>query len=323
MSKGTMFDIVEKDLTALEAGMIAVIESPVGLITDIGTHLVEAGGKRLRPALYFLAVRCGAAEEASRMPLAIALELIHMATLVHDDVIDSADTRRGIATANARWGNQLSILSGDYLFAKAFSLVAKNGYAPRVVEILSEIICDLSEGEIIQNQETFKAVQDEAGYYARIAKKTANFIAASCQLGAIVAGMKEEDVVALRAYGYAIGMAFQITDDILDITATTQQIGKPAGNDIQQGIVTLPVIRALGVSPDAEELRRIVMTRDMDAAMLARGLAIVHQTDATDYAYAKADAYLKQAMAALPEHMPPAIRETYEMVADFIAMRNF
>ncbi len=318
-----MFNIVKKDLEVLEEEMLSVIYSPIELITNIGTHLIEAGGKRLRPALYFLATRCKEIEGKNLMPLAVAIEMIHMATLVHDDVIDSAATRRGNATANAKWGNQLSILSGDYLFAKAFSLVAKNGYSSQVMVILSDIICDLSEGEIIQNKETFKASEDKVEYYDRIAKKTANFIAASCQLGGIVTGLNEEEVEALREYGYAIGMAFQITDDILDLTATSAQIGKPAGNDILQGIVTLPVIHALSVSPDAEELRMIVTTRDMDEQLLKRGLEIVHATDAIEYSYAKVKEYLDKARSVLPNSISEEIRETYVTVADFIAMREF
>ncbi|WP_110953393.1 polyprenyl synthetase family protein [Massilibacillus massiliensis] len=318
-----MFDIVKKDLETLEEEMLSVIYSPVEIITEIGTHLVEAGGKRLRPALYFLAVRCEEINEKNAMPLAVAIEMIHMATLVHDDVIDSAATRRGISTANAKWGNQLSILSGDYLFAKAFSLVAKNDYDDRVMVILSDIICDLSEGEIIQNKEIYKASEDKDEYYDRIAKKTANFIAASCQLGGIVAGMCEDEIESLRKYGYAIGMAFQITDDILDLTATSEQIGKPAGNDIMQGIVTLPVIHALNVSSDAEELKRIVTTRTIDQQMLKRGLEIVHATDAIEYSYEKVNEYLDYARSVLPDSIPAEIRETYETVADFIAMRQF
>lgn len=323
MSNKTMFDVVKGDLVQLEREMLAVVNSSLDLITDIGTHLVEAGGKRLRPALYFLAARCGNFHKEKIMPLAVAIELIHMATLVHDDVIDSAGTRRGIATANAKWGNQLAILSGDYLFAKAFSLVAKNQYDPRVMVILSDIICDLSEGEIIQNEKTFKASEDKMEYYARIAKKTANFIAASCQLGGIVAGIEEKEVEALQKYGYAIGMAFQITDDILDITATSAQIGKPAGNDILQGIATLPVIHALDTSPNAAELREILTQRDMDKEMLARALAIVHATDAVEYSYGKVKMYLEEARGVLSAAVPDEIRAAYIEVADFIGMREF
>lgn len=318
-----MFDIVKQDLAELEQEMLSVVYSPVELIHDIGNHLVNSGGKRLRPALYFLAAHCTVKDNKNIMPLAVAIEMIHMATLVHDDVIDNASTRRGTPTANEKWGNQLSILSGDYLFAKAFSLVAKNNYHSKVLEILSEIICDLSEGEIIQNKETFKASRDKEEYYGRIAKKTANFIAASCQLGGIVMEMSEEDVKALYEYGYSIGMAFQITDDILDLTATSEQIGKPAGNDILQGIVTLPVIHALNVSENSAELEKIVTTRDIDEAKLKRALEIVHATDAIEYSYQKVETYLNRARTVLPMTFPAEIREAYIMAADFVGMRKF
>ena len=318
-----MFDVVKKDLDTLEDEMHSVVCSPVDLITEISTHLVEAGGKRLRPALYFLGVRSRKEVDKYAIDLAAAIELIHMATLVHDDVIDSAATRRGIATANSKWGNQIAVLSGDYLFAKAFSLVAVNRYDKRVLTALTDVICAMSEGEIIQNRQTFIPSTDEQAYFGRIAKKTADFIAASCQLGAIIAQLDDDEIAALYEYGYSMGMAFQITDDILDITATSEQIGKPAGNDILQGIVTLPVIRALTVSEDKVELEKIVSTKHMDKDMLKRGLDIVHATDAVEYSYALVDQYLNRARTILPASLPTEIREAYIYVADFIAKRQF
>lgn len=322
MSKNAMFDIIKEDLAILETQMHQTVLSPVDLITKIGAHLVDAGGKRIRPALCFLAARCGDFERERVMPLAVAIEIIHMSTLVHDDVIDEAATRRGVPTANAEWGNQLAVLSGDYLFAKAFSLVIHAGYSHEVLGILSEIICDLSEGEIIQNKETYLASRDRLGYNARIAKKTANFIAASCQLGALVSHMDKDGVAALKEYGYCIGMAFQITDDILDVTATDEQIGKPSGNDIRQGIVTLPVIRALEVSPDSNELEAIVKNRAMTDDDVKRALEIVRQTDAVEFAYGEVQKYLERAVAVLPP-MPEEIRLAYVTVAQFIGMRKF
>ena len=319
-----MFDVIKQDLAALEEAMIATVQSPVAIITEIGTHLVQSGGKRLRPALYFLAARGGESFNRDKvMPLAVAIEMIHMASLVHDDVIDSADLRRGTATANSKWGNQLAILGGDYLFAKAFSLVAGNGYDDRITMRLSQLICDLSAGEIIQNKEIYKASRDEAEYYDRIAKKTANFLADCCEMGGILAGLSPIETKALYEYGQAIGMAFQITDDLLDLTAETDDIGKPAGNDILQGIVTLPVIRALGVSADAEELEKIVTCREMSGIMLARAIEIVKATDGIDYAQAKVDAYLERARTVLPESLPAEIREAYQMAADFIRLRKY
>ncbi|MEG6584220.1 polyprenyl synthetase family protein [Dendrosporobacter sp. 1207_IL3150] len=324
MIKNSIFGIVQNDLTALEAELLSVIHSPVHLIKEISEHLVKAGGKRLRPALYFLSARsAGNVDNIKLQPLATAIELIHMATLVHDDVIDNASTRRGIPTANTKWGNQMSVLIGDYLFAKAFSIVASNQVSSRVMEVLTEVICSMSEGEIIQNQDTFNADQGEMEYLGRIAKKTADFIAASCELGALTGGLSSEDVQALRDYGYSIGMAFQITDDILDMTASSEQLGKPAGNDLRQGIVTLPIIYALQNSADAEELRNIVITRNMSEEKLARGLEIIHSTDAIDYSYRMVDEYLTRARTVLPVALPSEIREAFLAVTEFIEMRNF
>lgn len=321
--KNSIFGIVQDDLTALEAELLSVIHSPVHLITEISEHLVQAGGKRLRPALYFLSARCGCDDRIKLQPLATAIELIHMATLVHDDVIDNAATRRGIPTANSKWGNQMSVLTGDYLFAKAFAIVASTQVSGRVMQVLTEIICSMSEGEIIQNQDTFNPKQDEMEYLNRIAKKTADFIAASCELGALTAGLSEDYVQALRNYGYSIGMAFQITDDILDITASSEQLGKPAGNDLRQGIVTLPVLYALKNSPAAEELTTIVSTSGMTEGELARGLEIIHETDAVEYSYKLAGEYLNRAREVLPPAIPPNIREAFFAVAEFVEMRNF
>lgn len=319
-----MFDAIKDDLAALEIYLKESVASPVEIINDIGNHLVAAGGKRLRPAIYFLAGRCGKDFDLQRaLPLGVALEMIHMASLVHDDVIDSADTRRGSATANAKWGNQMSILAGDYIFAKAFALVSSNGYGNQVNLQLSNLLCDLSAGELIQNKEIYKASCDTEEYYDRIAKKTANFLAISCKLGAEVSGLSQEDAKAFYDYGLAIGMAFQLTDDLLDFTGNEKRIGKPAGNDILQGIVTLPAIRALEVSPDKDELRSIVTNREMTSQQLERALEIVRASDGIEFTQNKVKEYLEQARRALPESIPSDMREACLLVVDFIGGRDF
>lgn len=319
-----MFDVVRADLEALEEGLLDAVGSPYGLVTEIGTHLVHAGGKRIRPGLCILAARSGKNFSLERiLPLAETLELIHTASLVHDDVIDGAGTRRGAETANARWGSQIAILSGDYIFARAFALIATEGYGGYILKRLSELVCNLSIGEIIQNEMIYKASRDLDAYYERIQKKTADFLEICCELGAVVGGLDPADAKALARYGHAIGMAFQITDDILDILQTEEQIGKPAGNDIRQGIVTLPVIRALSVSSDAKELETIVTNRKMTDEDVRHALAIVRETDGVDFAMKRADDYLAHAKEILPASLPKEVREAYEMVADFIGDRDF
>ncbi len=319
-----MFDVIQGDLEQLEEILLRAVSSQEKLVTEIGTHLVSSGGKRIRPALCLLAAHGGREFNLEHtLPLAAALELIHTASLVHDDVIDEADTRRGVPTANAKWGNQISILSGDYIFARAFRLIAANDYGSYVSRRLAELVCNLSVGEIIQDQQMYQACCDMDNYYDRIAKKTADFLEICCELGGITGGMEEEDTRKLAAYGHAIGMAFQITDDLLDILETSEQIGKPVGNDIRQGIVTLPVIRAMSVSTAGEELREIVTNPDMTEEMAGRALEIIRKTDGAEVAQKKAEEYLLQAKEVLPDSLPAEIHEAFIMVADFIGERNF
>ena len=324
MLSNPMFDVIKGDLEKLEEALLASIVSEEELVTEIGTHLISSGGKRIRPALCLLAAHGGEEFDLGHtIPLAAALELIHTASLVHDDVIDEADTRRGVPTANAKWGNQISILSGDYIFAQAFRLIAENDYGNYVSKRLAELVCNLSIGEIIQDQQMYQACCDVENYYGRISKKTADFLEISCELGGIVSGMAQEDTEKLAAYGHAIGMAFQLTDDLLDVMETSEQIGKPVGNDIRQGIVTLPVIRALEVSPHMEELKNIITDPEMTDEMVVRALEIVRLTDGTEFAQMKAESYLKQAKEILPSSLPADIHEAFEMVADFIGERDF
>ena len=320
MMKDSLFQSVQDDLIALENQLIAVIHSPVHLITDIGTHLVQAGGKRLRPALYLLCAQ--KVQSAVVMPMALAIELIHMATLVHDDVIDHATTRRFRPTANACWGNHISVLSGDYLFAKAFSIVAHHS-SGEMLKILTDVICSICEGEIIQIGSVFNPEQSEENYRLRIGQKTADFIAASCQLGAMSAGCVTSEVEALRQYGYALGMAFQLTDDILDITQTSEQIGKPVGNDLRQGIITLPVIYALKESADRDELRQIILKRDVSELKVQRGLGIILASHAIESSYRQASEYLAQAKASLPPSLGNVVRQELLAVADFVGLRKY
>lgn len=317
-----MFEIVKSDLMLLETELLSVIHSPEKLITDISKHLIEAGGKRLRPALYFMCTKNQVAHMEKIMPMAIAIELIHMATLVHDDVIDNATTRRGKVTANSCWGNHSSVLIGDYLFAKAFSLVA-NKASSEMLKVLTDVICSMCEGEINQNRSTFNTEQTENDYLGRIEQKTADFIAASCELGGLAVDLPLEETKALREYGYSLGMAFQITDDILDVTASSEQIGKPAGNDLRQGIVTLPVIYALEHSSHRDELRKIVQTKNMSEEEIKRGLAILHETDAIEYSYSRVADYLERARNVIPVNITGEHKDAFIAVADFVGMRNY
>lgn len=318
----SMFGMIQSDLHQLEADLLSLIQSPVGTVNQIYTHLLQAGGKRLRPALYLLCSRSGRQEAVPSLGLAVAIELIHMATLVHDDVIDNAETRRSLPTANTIWGNHVTVLAGDYLFAKAFSIIAANG-DNECLRKLTDIVCRICEGEIVQSKSAFDAEQTEEEYLERLAQKTADFIAVSCELGAMAAGHLPADIAALKLYGYSVGMAFQLTDDLLDVTASSQQIGKPVGNDLRQGILTLPVLYALQNSIHRDELREMILSRDMSEANVNRGLAIVHETDAVTYSYQRVREYLQQARSVLPDTLDAGARSTLMAVADFVGLRKY
>lgn len=322
MSINSMFALVQDDLAAIETQLSSIIHSPVALVSDIGQHLLLAGGKRLRPALYLLCAKSGKADSDAKLAIAAAIEMIHMATLVHDDVLDDAATRRGLATAKACWGNHTAILAGDFLFAKAFATIAQNDSGP-MLNILTKVICSICEGEIIQNRDCYNTLQSEDDYLRRIAQKTADFLAASCELGGLSAELPSADVAALKYYGYAIGMAFQITDDILDITASSVQLGKPSGNDLSQGILTLPVLFALAHSKDRLELSNLITKKNIDQSSLARGLAIVKDSEGIEYSYKRVQHYLAEARNSLPPSVKGGVRQNLIDIADFVGLRKY
>ncbi len=319
-----IFRWIAPELEVLEDTLCKALNSSAPLIVEVGTHLVRSGGKRLRPALFLLAAKsCSEYDEEKAMPLAAAVELIHMASLVHDDVIDHARTRRGTETANAKWGNQVAVLTGDHMFARAFSLVSRKGYTETVGEKLSELVQGLCAGEILQDSALFTAEHNLEEYERRIAMKTADFLSICCELGGIVGGAAPEVCEGLKEYGRAVGMAFQITDDLLDITGDEKRLGKPAGNDMRQGVITLPVICALESSPDREELRAIVTDRDMTDGQLARALEIVRGSEGIGIARARAGEYLEKARRALPESIDGEARRIFLEAASYIVQRDF
>ncbi|MBU2702372.1 heptaprenyl diphosphate synthase [Sporomusaceae bacterium BoRhaA] len=316
MKRSTIFDLVQNELMAIKTELASAIRSQDDLVTDMGSHLFLAGGKCLRPGLYFLCARNSRKILSEKMPVAVAIELIHMATLVHDDILDNAAVRRGVSTANARWGNHASVLAGDYLFAKAFSLIAEAN--AQALKVLSDVICAICEGEVSQIRDKFNPYRTEADYLKRIAQKTACFIAVSCELGAMAAQLDTTTVKALHQYGYAVGMAYQITDDILDITASEEQIGKPVGNDLRQGVLTLPVIYVLRTSPRQDELQKLILAKDMSDSKLQQCMNIIHETSAVEYTYQRMSQYLELARQSIPSSLDDDVREALHAVVDFV-----
>lgn len=323
MSKA-IFELIQEDLKVLEERLITATISDKEIINEIASHVILAGGKRLRPALSLLSARIGKDYSLEKvLPLATALELIHTATLAHDDVIDGAGTRRGVPTLNAQWSNQVAILGGDFLFARAFSILSKENYDSYVNYRISELISNLCEGEILQDHSAHVALKDYDTYYDRIKRKTADFLEVAAELGGFVTGVTKEEQEGLRNFGHAIGMAFQVTDDVLDLEKTEEELGKPAAHDLVCGIVTLPVIYALRESQRAGELAAIVTDEHMTMEMEDRAIDIVIESGGIDFAKSEAQRFLDEARASLPLSIPRDIRQTFLDVADFIGERNF
>jgi heptaprenyl diphosphate synthase len=265
-----VFGPVAKDLVTVEGELRKEIErDPPEVSTPMG-DLFEAGGKRIRPALVLLSAMCGRYELDRLMPAAMAVELTHAATLIHDDVIDRSPTRRGRPTVAARLGDEPAIVVGDFYFAKAYESAARTGVA-EVVDILARAVMTICAGEVRQQSIRYRFSTDEAEYMRRIEAKTATLLAACCEIGALLGGLDMERRDALRAYGRSLGLAFQISDDVLDYVGTEGEMGKPIGHDIVEGFATLPLMLAPveledNHKVDADEARRIV-----DAVRASRG----------------------------------------------------
>jgi heptaprenyl diphosphate synthase len=257
---------VQGDLERVEVALRRSVEADDPFLTQVASHLIEAGGKRGRPAFAIGAAATGAptmVPVAEEVVLgAVSVELVHLGSLYHDDVMDEATTRRTVESVNAKWGNLQAILAGDYLLAKASGIAASLG--TEVAGLLAATIGRLCEGQVLELQDTYNAGRTEDRYYGSIAGKTASLYASACRIGAIVADLPRPSIDALTEFGLAYGMAFQIVDDVLDLCATDEQLGKPAGHDLIEGVYTLPVIRALVDDPElADQLGRVLTDEEM------------------------------------------------------------
>ncbi|AXQ94340.1 polyprenyl synthetase family protein [Cereibacter azotoformans] len=291
-------------------------------IPEVTAHLVEAGGKRLRPLLTLAAARLCGYEGPYHIHLAATVEFIHTATLLHDDVVDESHRRRGKPTANLLWDNKSSVLVGDYLFARSFQLMVETG-SLRVMDILANASATISEGEVLQ----LTAAQDlrttEDIYLQVVRGKTAALFAAATEVGGVVAGVPEAQVAALHAYGDALGIAFQIVDDLLDYGGADAQIGKNTGDDFRERKLTLPVIKAVAKA-DAEERafwQRVIEKGDQREGDLAQAHAIMARHGAMEAARQDAlhwVAVARESLTQLPEH---PLRDMLHDLADFVVER--
>jgi heptaprenyl diphosphate synthase len=262
------------DLARVEHALRGAVRTEDDYLTELASHLIVAGGKRLRPVVAMASALTGQDVVPDEVVQgAVSVELVHLGSLYHDDVIDESDTRRGVETVNAKWGNLQAILAGDFLLSRASEIAASLG--TEIAGLLAHTIGRLCYGEIGQLRRTYSAARTEPEYLESIGGKTAALFSTAARIGAIVGGSERRDVEALTRYGHAFGMAFQMVDDVLDLTATEAQLGKPVGHDLVEGVYTLPVIRTLAAGGTAADELRDLLGRPLDSAECEKALAIV------------------------------------------------
>ncbi len=314
----------QQDMELLERRIHESLSSPVALIQQVGEYILNAGGKRFRPMLLVLASRlCGSQGRNTEYLLGSVIEFIHTASLLHDDVVDEAKLRRGRSSANSLWGNQASILVGDYLYSKALYLAVRL-QNQRVMDVLSETTTTMSEGEVLQLMQIQNADMTEQDYFRLVEFKTGVLIAAACRLGAIISSAPSAQEEALAVYGSRLGLAFQITDDTLDYTADQAQLGKMLGKDLEEGKVTLPLIFLLRKATAAEktELQRIINADALTPGDLSSVFELMEKHGSVAEALLSARAFADEAKEALRIFPDSAPRRSLMALADLVVRRD-
>lgn len=307
---------------AIEKALVENLQPDLDLIRQVGGHLLFAGGKRLRPLLALMAAQLCGDSNVETVRYAVIFEYLHTASLLHDDVIDGADLRRGRPVANKVWDAPTAVLTGDYLMSRALWLATRTGI-PQVVEIIAAITGEMAQGELYQLVNKGDVNLDEETYFSVIRSKTAVLFAAACKVGALVAGAAPVLVEALGGYGLSLGMAFQIADDMLDYTQKSDVLGKRVGADLREGKLTLPVIHALRqVDPETRRwMDALIARRSFSQGEFERLLAIMRERGSLDYARDCALTHVARAQQALSVFEPSARRELLCEVADYALVR--
>jgi len=305
--------IAGEELDLVEDALRGAVASSVSLLSRASEHIIRSGGKRLRPRVVLLSYKAAGGKDISRaVPLAAAVELLHTASLIHDDINDRSDMRRGQATVNARWGDSLALLAGDFMFIRLLSLIA--AFDSRVIRVLADSCTAIVEGETLQMLSLGDTGMTEETYLRIVGQKTASLFSACAELGGLLAGGAEQQVSALKDYGLKMGTAFQIRDDTLDLVGRRDRLGKPVASDLEQGKMSLATLFALKSS---ERAREVLFTNDA-----AQAIQLLRDTGALEYAMLKAREYserAKEALSILPDSEAKAA--LFEL-ADFAFARD-
>ncbi|KQL53703.1 heptaprenyl diphosphate synthase [Heyndrickxia shackletonii] len=315
-----MYSFMKADIDLIEKELHKAITSDSDLIQKASLNLIEAGGKRLRPIFVLLSAKFGKYDIQAIKNVAVALELIHMASLVHDDVIDDAELRRGKLTVKAKWDNRIAMYTGDYILACSLEYMTKieNVEAHR---ILANTITEVCLGEIEQIKDKYRFNQNLRDYLRRIKRKTALLIAASCQLGAIVSGASEDIHKKLYQFGYYVGMSYQITDDILDFTGTEKVLGKPAGDDLLQGNITLPVLYAMNNMNARTKI--LTVHENLNKEEMKEIISVIKETGAIEKAHKISQRYLQKALSVIKDLPENRTKKSLIDIANFVGKRKF
>jgi len=320
MKLSAMYSFLNTDINIVEKELERTIQSEYPLLTQASLHLLQAGGKRIRPVFVLLGGKFGKYDIEYIKKVAVALELIHMASLVHDDVIDDAELRRGKATIKAIWNNRFAMYTGDYIFARSLELMTSLNN-PLAHRILSNTIVEVCRGEIEQICDKYRFDQTLKCYLRRIKRKTALLIAVSCQLGAIAANAPTKIHELLYLFGYYVGMSFQITDDILDFIGTEEQLGKPAGGDLLQGNITLPVLFAM--EDETAKAKIVTVSENSSPEEIKEIISLIKKTGAIEKSYEVSNKYLQKAFSVLEQLPKNRARTTLYKIAKYVGKRKF
>ncbi|MBW2057072.1 MAG: polyprenyl synthetase family protein [Deltaproteobacteria bacterium] len=316
-------DLVKDDLLRVEAEFKRNLDSDVKLISKIGEYLLGSGGKRFRPMLLILATKLCGYQGDRHIPLASIIEFIHTASLLHDDVVDDAALRRGSASANSVWGSEASVLVGDFLFSKSFSLMVRDGDI-RILQVLSDASTKLAEGEIQELIKTSDLSLAEEGYITIVNRKTAALISAACRIGAILGGVGPDKEAAMSDFGLNLGIAFQLVDDTLDYISDEKEFGKTIGIDLKEGKVTLPLIHTLRKCT-AEERNRLEEAFFSDPITQEDFMLVAEMIDrhgGTDYTVERAKSFVARAKQCLAGFDPSPAKTAILALADYVVERK-
>jgi octaprenyl-diphosphate synthase len=317
-----VFDLLRDDLVAVEQELGRDAASGVSTITEIAEYLRGGGGKRIRPSMLLLAAHTLGYSGTGAIRLGAVVEMVHTATLVHDDIIDGADMRRGRPSANTTWGNEKCVLAGDWLYMQAFR-VALEEKNLRVLDLLIGLTQQMVEGELLQIQKLGKAVS-EAEYFDLIYRKTACLFAVSMRLGSVLAGATEAQESNLATYGRSVGLAFQIVDDVLDLTATEEVLGKPVASDLREGKATLAVIHSSdhGTAADRQAIQKVLDDRGFEHVSREQIQEILVRNGSVAYAMTVAERYAEQSRQALASIPDSDFKRALLWVPDFVVARE-